>query len=184
MSISSLYRLRLPIDLYCYPRLTRCLSKLYSAHTLPTRYECNRFIDRYGLLDSRSGIGTINIIACSCFEKIIDLIIILFASLHDGITSSSHSLPSYKYIRHEAFLISHFRFQFFYSRYVYATSTAIIIITRERYEPTFEPTGLFPLCASKREHFHTTYPYNIPSFPIYNQKETPTLSPFPVSRHT
>lgn len=71
----------------------------------------------------------------------------------------------------------------FYSRYVYATSTAIII-TRERYEPTFEPTGLFPLCASKREHFHTTYPYNIPSFPIYNQKETPTLSPFPVSRHT
>lgn len=114
MSISSLYRLRLPIDLYCYPRLTRCLSKLYSAHTLPTRYECNRFIDRYGLLDSRSGIGTINIIACSCFEKIIDLIIILFASLHDGITSSSHSLPSYKYIRHEAFLISHFRFQFLF----------------------------------------------------------------------
>lgn len=156
---------------------------VFRTHTLPTRYECDRFIDRYGLLDSRSGIGTINIIACSCFEKIIDLIIILFASLHDGITSSSHSLPSYKYIRHEAFLISHFRFQFFYSRYVYATSTAIII-TRERYEPTFEPTGLFPLCASKREHFHTTYPYNIPSFPIYNQKETPTLSPFPVSRHT
>lgn len=46
------------------------------------------------LLDSRSGIGTINIIVCSCFEKIIDLIIILFASVHGGITSSSHSLLS------------------------------------------------------------------------------------------
>lgn len=45
------------------------------------------------LLDSRSGIGTINIIVCSCFEKIIDLII-MFASLHGGITSSSHSLLS------------------------------------------------------------------------------------------
>lgn len=108
------------------------------------------------LLDSRSGIGTINIIVCSCFEKIIDLIIILFASVHGGITSSSHSTSLDINTSLRSVLISHFQFHF-YSGYVYATSSAIII-TWERY-PTFEPTVLsyFPLYASKREHFHTIH---------------------------
>lgn len=78
------------------------------------------------LLDSRSGIGTINIIVCSCFEKIIDLIIILFASVHGGITSSSHSTSLDINTSLRSVLISHFQFHF-YSGYVYATSSAIII---------------------------------------------------------
>lgn len=56
----------------------------------------------------RSGIGMINIIVCSCFEKIIDLIIIL-RGCTVGITSSSHSLIN---ISLRSVLISHFRFQF------------------------------------------------------------------------
>lgn len=78
------------------------------------------------LLDSRSGIGTINIIVYSCFEKIIDLIIILFASVHGGITSSSHSTSLDINTSLRSVLISHFQFHF-YSGYVYATSSAIII---------------------------------------------------------
>lgn len=78
------------------------------------------------LLDSRSGIGTINIIVCSCFEKIIDLIIILFASVHSEITSSSHSTSLDINTSLRSVLISHFQFHF-YSGYVYATSSAIII---------------------------------------------------------